>query len=140
VGELRPHFPGLAAAGVRLVFIGSGSPEQARDFATEHRLLPPDHRVVTSPDLAAYRAAGLHRGLFATIGPAALFQAGRALARGYVQIGIHGDRTQQGGAVVLDARCEVVLHHANRSLGGHVRPAMLLEAVRRGAASGGRAG
>jgi len=119
----------VAALDAVLVLIGNGSPAQALAFVREHQLELPGLVVLTDPSLETYRAAGLLRSLFATAGPRSLFDLGRALAHGYVQTGVFGDRLQQGGTLILDRSSEVVLHHLNRSLGGHLKAERLVAAL-----------
>ena len=53
----------LKARGAELVVVGNGRPHHAADFVQERAL---DFPVLVDPELRAYAAAGLRRGLFAT--------------------------------------------------------------------------
>ena len=89
----------LAAAGARLVFVGSGTPAMAADFATSHA---GPHPVLSDVDRSAFRAAGLSRSPFATLHWRLLPNLWRARRRGFRQGRIEGDPWQQGGVLVFD--------------------------------------
>ena len=131
---MRPRLPDILATGVSLVFIGNGSVEEMKRFDEKEGITKSGARMLTNPDLNAYRAAGMVRSFLATLGPAALIEIARAMAKGYVQTGIEGDRFQQGGTIVLTRTGDIVLNHPNRTIGGHPKPEAILEAARQAAA------
>ena len=73
--------------------------------------------ILTDPTLKVYRLAGLNRSAWATFGPQALIGAVRALGRGHVQSGRHGDDTQQGGMLLMDDDGLVRFCYRNKHLG-----------------------
>jgi peroxiredoxin len=129
VTELAPRLPDLARAGVRTVLTGSGSPDQLAAFVERHALSGAPVEVTTDPSLAVYAALGLHRSAWATIGPRALVELARALAAGHPHRPVEGDRTQQGGVLLVDGRGTARFFHRDRSLGDHAATGDLIEAA-----------
>jgi peroxiredoxin len=129
--ELSPRLDELASASARTVLIGNGTPEQRDDFVLRQALAEAPVDVVTDPELGTYRAAGLVRSAWATVGPRALWDTARALAAGHPHRRPEGDRTQQGGSMVVDARDTVVFFKQNRTVGDHASTCDLVDAVLR---------
>lgn len=97
--------------------MGSGTPEQARRFTEQERV---PGTLVTDPSLAAYRIAGMKRGVLKTLNPKSALSAVRALGRGHMQGANAGDPWQQGGVLVVDAierGGRVLLQHASSEAG-----------------------
>ncbi len=86
----------LDASGVALVAIGSGSPDGARRFMEK---LGFTAEMYVNPDLSAYRAFRLERGVWKTLGPASLDRGIRAMIQGFRQGRPDGDLWQQGGVI-----------------------------------------
>jgi peroxiredoxin len=131
VTELAPRLDELGRLGVRVVLVGNGAPAQRDGFVERHALAGAAADVVTDEALAAYRAAGLLRSLFATLGPRSLWESARAMGRGHPHRAVQGDPTQQGGALVVDRRGVVVFYKRNRSIGDHAPASDLVEAALR---------
>lgn len=91
----------LAATGARLVFVGSGLPAMAADFARSHA---GTHEVLSDIERRAFAAAGMKRSLGAFLRPRFWGNVVRALRAGFRQKGVHGDPWQQGGVLVFDPR------------------------------------
>lgn len=102
---MRAREAHIAAAGAVLVFIGTGTPEQAAAFAREHA---GDHPVLCDPSGAAFRGAGMARGLGRVIRLRTLTAALRARRAGFRQGRVQGDPWQLGGVVVLGPDGEVL--------------------------------
>jgi hypothetical protein len=111
---LRGREQELAAAGARLVFVGTGSPAMAADFAREHG---GPHPVLSDPQRRAFAAAGMRRGPFATLHWRLFANIWRAWRAGFRQRGIQGDPWQQGGVLVFDGQGRV-LHQQIDAAGG----------------------
>lgn len=111
---MRSRETELATLGARLLFVGTGSPAQAADFGRTHA---GPHPVFSDRARAAFQAAGLQRGLFATLHWRLLRNAWRAFRAGFRQAKVQGDALQQGGVVVFgtDGR---VRHAAADQVGG----------------------
>ena len=111
---MRTREPELLAADARIVFVGTGLPAMAADFARQHAGPWP---VLSDAKQRAFAAAGMRRGLFTTLHWRTLWNALRALRRGYRQGRVQGDPLQQGGVLVLDARGQL-LHQQFDAAGG----------------------
>ncbi|MBP8809633.1 MAG: AhpC/TSA family protein [Kofleriaceae bacterium] len=120
VAALRPRLDEVAALGAAVVIVGSGNPTQLAAFTTRERLAHPAVTCATDPTLAAYRAAGLSRSAWGTLGPIALGQLVAALARGHVNGRPQGDLYQQGGTLVLARGGVVLAYHRAAHLGEHL--------------------
>ena len=129
VTELAPRLGEIARAGVRTVLVGNGTPVQMAAFRERHALVDAQVELVTDPALDAYRAAGLQKSIWATIGPRAIAEHLRAWAAGQPHRPVEGDPTQQGGAMLVDDRGVVRLARRNRSIGDHVAASDLVEAA-----------
>ena len=131
VTALVPRQPELSDLGVRIVLVGNGAPEHLRGFAERHGLDERHVTLVTDPSLAVFAAARLLRSTWATFGPRSLFTEARAIGRGLRPGRRHGDRLQQGGALLLDERGEVVSRHVDAFVGDHARPEDVVDAAMR---------
>lgn len=105
------EFAGLPA---RLLFIGTGTPAMAADFARQHA---GPHPVLVDPARATFRAAGMRRALGATLHWRLVPNLLRALRAGFRQTRVQGDAWQQGGALVLDAAGRVQHRQVDRAGG-----------------------
>lgn len=96
---MRTREAELVAAGAHLVFVGTGLPAMAADFAKQHA---GPHPVLSDPQRKAFAAAGMKRSLWATLHWRLPFHAWRALRAGFRQTKVQGDPWQQGGVLVVD--------------------------------------
>jgi hypothetical protein len=112
--QLHGRAAEVRQAGAELVFVGNGSPEQARAF--QQRRVPGD-RVFTDPELSVYRGLGMRRGVGATLGLRSLIAGAQAYRAGFRQEGTQGDPWQQGGLLALARGGRVVYEQRNRSAG-----------------------
>jgi peroxiredoxin len=126
---LRDAYPEIVAEGAELVVVGNGRPEHAEDFREQHGLEFP---LVVDPELEAYRAAGLRRGMLDALGVRTFGHALRALSRGARQGAVLGDPWQLGGTFVIRDG-GVVYRHVSREAGDHPSPREILAALRRSA-------
>ena len=117
----------ITALGARLVFVGNGTPEHARDFRSTQGITAP---LYVSPDLGAYRAFGFKSGLASTIGPAAVAHGVRALLGGHRQGAITGAPMQQGGVVLMMPDGTTPYVYRSGAAGDHPTTADLLAAIR----------
>jgi peroxiredoxin len=129
VTELAPRLDELARAGVRVVLVGNGTPAQLATFLERHALAHALVDVVTDPSLGVYRALGLVRSRWATVGPRALYETARAMGAGHPHQSAEGDPTQQGGSILVDAGGMVRFSWRNRSIGDHASSSDLVEAA-----------
>ncbi len=106
----------LDKTGVALVAIGSGSTGGARHFAEKLQF---KGEMYVNPDLRAYRAFGLERGIWRTLGPASLIRGIQTMGKGFRQGRTDGDLWQQGGVFVMGPGEKMLFQHRNKSAGDH---------------------
>jgi len=111
-----------------LVFIGSGSPEQAGWFVEDFSIEAPAY---SDESLAAYRALETRRGLLSSIHPRVLLRSARALLGGFRQTATQGPVLQQGGVWILLPGDEVAYSHRSSYAGDHPSPDDILHALAR---------
>lgn len=75
--------------------------------------------MYVSPDLAAYKAFRLVRGLWRSVGPSSVFRGIRALAKGHRQGPTAGDPWQQGGVFLIGPGERLLFAHKDRFAGDH---------------------
>jgi hypothetical protein len=132
VAEFRPHVEALRQAGVEPYVIGSGTPEQARDFADKidvNGILP----ILSDPKLVSYRAAGMKRSALATLNPRGIMQYARAFKH-FKQGKTQGDPWQLGGVYIVKPSGEIAFSYIGQRGGDHPDPAQLVGAARKVAA------
>jgi hypothetical protein len=124
--QLHGRIEDIAAAGMRLVLIGTGTPEQAEDF---EQVFAPGIDILVDPDLVGYRAARLKRGLFATYNPRSSLAMFRAFRNGFRSGPTQGDALQLGGAFVISPEPRTLMSHISSTI--HDRAALdrILEEV-----------
>jgi peroxiredoxin len=126
VAQLRGQADALRALGAGVAAVGSGTPEQAAEFAAEYE---PPFPVYVDPTLLAYRAAGLRRGILDTLNTGTLAHAIRALRTG-ARLGLtKGDPWQLGGAFVVEPGGRVAFRQVSRDAGDHADPAKIKKAL-----------
>jgi hypothetical protein len=114
VAQLRPHLDAIRLVG-ELAIIGNGSVDQARRFSELLDLR--GTQVFSDEALVSYRLAGLRRGWWTVLRPAALTNQLRHRLRGERNKGIRGDLLQQGGTLVITPSGEVRFRHVSRAWG-----------------------
>lgn len=122
----------IESEGARLLFIGSGSPRQAADFATAQC---PGVPIYSDPSTATYRALGATRGVASTLGPGSVPAGLRAARRGFRQGAVKGDPWVQGAVLVIGPGERVGYRFLSRHSGDHPPTADVLAAVRESTAS-----
>ena len=129
IAELSPRLPELALGGLRAVFVGNGAPAFIDGFLERTGLATRGVDVVTDPSLVAFRAAGLVRSRWGTIGFSGLRDLARAVGHGHLPRKAEGDLYQQGGSLLVDADGAIAYYHRSESLGDHPAPSDLIEAA-----------
>ena len=117
--------------GIRTVLIGNGPPASIEDFIERFLLVAKPVTVVTDPQLESFRAAGLVRSWWATIGPRALWDFARETGRGHLNRRVDGDARQQGGTLLVDNKGQLVWYHRNESMGGYPSTVDVVDAALR---------
>lgn len=125
---MRDGYEQIQRTGARLVVIGNGRPEQAKVFQEEERI-PFDLWV--DPEMKAYRAAGLRRGVTSLVSRRTVGHVWRAMRQGHRQSAVQGDPWQLGGAFVITPSGKTVYSQVSREAGDHPPLAELLEALER---------
>lgn len=128
--------PAIHRAGAELIIVGNGSPPQAADFRAAQHVATP---LFVDPELRAYAAAGLRRGVATALNLRTLAHGVRALRAGQRQGTTQGDPWQQGGVFVITPDDRVHFAHVSQEAGDHPDPAAVIAALppkpRRGRAS-----
>ena len=125
--QVRGRERELQAAGSRVVFVGTGLPAMAADFAASQA---GSHVVLTDPKRALFAAAGMRRGLFTTLHWRLFANAWRAFRSGFRQTKVQGDPWQQGGVLVLAQDGSVRHRQVDRAGGDLLDLDAVLAAVR----------
>lgn len=96
----------IRAAGAELVVVGAGTPHWVAGFRELTGYTGP---LYCDPELAAYQAARLKRGVWRTVAsPRTTLAAIRAMRAGFSQGSVMGDAFQQGGTLVITPPGQVV--------------------------------
>lgn len=99
---------------VALIAIGSGTPEQARDFSEQFEFAG---ELYVDPELRSYKAFGLVRGFWKTLGPSSIAKGIGTMFHGHFQGLSAGDLWQQGGLFVLGPGNRLLFAHRNPKAG-----------------------
>lgn len=121
----------LEAAGVALVTIGSGNPEQAKKFVKSFYFTG---EMYVDSRLTTYKAFNLNRGITRTLGPSSIKRGLSAMKEGFRQGKSAGDLWQQGGMFVIDPDSQpgsqMLFAHRNRAAGDQADLNAVLKVVR----------
>ncbi len=123
---MRGALATIRAKGAELVIIGNGKPQHAADFRDTQSVETP---LLVDPELKAYKAAGLKRGILRTIGPRVLSAGLRAFKGGYRQGWTQGDPWQEGGVFVIRPDNSVAFAYVSETAGDHPPVADVLAAL-----------
>jgi peroxiredoxin len=129
VTELGARLGELDALGVRTVLVGCGDPAHIDGFIERQRLGDKKVEVYTDPSLEAFRRAGLERSRWGTFGPVAITQLLRAMINGHSNGSPQGDRTQQGGTLLVDKDGIVRFYDRGESIGDHAPVVEVVDAA-----------
>jgi peroxiredoxin len=123
---LRGVLPQIRARGAELVVVGNGQPFHAVHFREDHNI---DFPLLVDPELKAYQAAGLRRGVKTAIKAGVLKNAWRAMRGGYRQGRTQGDPWQQGGVFIITPDGQVKYSYVSQEAGDHPAPEDVLAAL-----------
>ena len=118
----------LTQLGVGLALIGSGTPDQAKDFARAFGVTAP---LYVDPRREAYQAFDLAHGVGATLNLESITHGLRAFAGGFRQGAVQGDPWQQGGVFLVMPDGSMPYAYRSRSAGDHPDTEAILAGVRR---------
>jgi len=113
---------------VELIFIGSGSPEQARFFQEDYNI---DAKVFSDKELTIYKSLGAKNSLMSNIIPQVWLAGIRAFLNGFMQSKTQGTYTQQGGVALLTQNGQVAFLHLSKYAGDHIDPKNLLQKIKK---------
>jgi hypothetical protein len=132
---LRDALPEIRRRGAELIIVGNGQPQHAIDFRdTEHVSSP----LYVDPELHAYAAAGLKRGLRSSLSPGVILRGLRAFGEGKRQGATMGDPWQQGGVFIIRPGNSVDFSYISAEAGDHPSVEAILSALdKRGRKKGG---
>ena len=132
---MRDALSDIRRRGAELVIVGNGRPEHAVDFRdTEHVQCP----LLVDPELRAYAAAGLRRGLLSSVSPRVFVRGFRAFAEGKRQGATQGDPWQQGGVFIIRPGNVVDFAHVSQEAGDHPSTDSIIAALDKVAQRQGR--
>lgn len=117
----------LDNAGVGLVAVGSGKPDQAGEFVKSFSFTG---EMYVDPSLKTYKAFNLVRGLWRTLGLSAVKRGLTAMKNGFRQGKSAGDLWQQGGMFVIGPGDRMLFAHRNQGAGDHADLDAVLEVIR----------
>jgi hypothetical protein len=115
--ELLLHLDVLKTAAVRVVIVGCGSAEHARQYMLDHKLDSRPIDLVTDPTGAAHAAAGMGRNRWGTLGIGASVNFVKFALAGYSNAWGHGDFYQLGGTLLVASDGRVIVVHREPHLG-----------------------
>jgi peroxiredoxin len=123
---LRDALPDIRRRGAELIIVGNGQPQHAIDFRdTEHVESP----LYVDPELHAYAAAGLKRGLRSSLSPGVILRGVHAFREGKRQSATKGDPWQQGGVFVILPNNRVEFAYISEEAGDHPSAEAVLSAL-----------
>ena len=100
----------------KIVVVGNGRPEHAIDFRDGEHV---ESALYVDPELRAYAAAGLRRGLRSSLSLGVISRGVRALREGRRQGATMGDPWQQGGVFIIRPGNRVDFAYISEEAGDH---------------------
>lgn len=123
---MRDALPEIRRRGAELIIVGNGQPQHATDFRdTEHVESP----LYVDPELRAYAAAGLKRGLRSSLSPGVFLRGVRAFREGKRQGATMGDPWQQGGVFIIRPGNRVEFSYISEEAGAHPSVEAIISAL-----------
>ena len=113
---MRDALPEIRRRGAELIIVGNGRPEHAIDFRESEHVGSP---LYVDPELHAYAAAGLKRGLRTSLSIGVVLRGVRALREGKRQGATMGDPWQQGGVFIIRPGNRVDFSYISEEAGDH---------------------
>lgn len=121
----------IDSRGVEVVVVGNGTPQHAKMFREDDGI---PFTLWVDPELQAYRAAGLRRGLTAVFSRRSLGHSVRAMKAGFRQTKTKGDPWQNGGVFVITPQGKTMYEQISAEAGDHAPLADVLAALDRAVA------
>ena len=123
---MRDALPEIRRRGAELIIVGNGRPEHAIDFRDSEHVESP---LYVDPELRAYAAAGLKRGLRSSLSVGVLLRGLRAFGEGKRQGATMGDPWQQGGVFIIRPGNLVDFSYISAEAGDHPSVEAILSAL-----------
>jgi len=123
---LRDALPEIRRRGAELIIVGNGQPRHAIDFRDTEQGSSP---LYVDPELHAYAAAGLKRGLRSSLSPGVILRGLRAFGEGKRQGATMGDPWQQGGVFIIRPGNRVDFSYISAEAGDHPSAEAILSAL-----------
>jgi hypothetical protein len=123
---LRDALTEIRRRGAELVIVGNGRPEHAIDFRDREHVESP---LYVDPELRAYAAAGLKRGLRSSLSPGVILRGIRAFREGKRQGAVRGDPWQQGGVFIICPGNRVQFAYVSEEAGDHPSSEAIISAL-----------
>ena len=123
---MRDALSEIRRRGAELVIVGNGRPEHAIDFRDSEHVESP---LYVDPELRAYAAAGLKRGLRSSLSPGVMLRGVRALVEGKRQGATMGDPWQQGGVFIICPGNKVEFAYVSAEAGDHPSVEAIISAL-----------
>ena len=124
--EVHASRSAIEAKGARIVFVGTGLPAMASEFAAQQAAGLP---VLSDPTRRIFELAGMRRGLSTILRLATLLNSWRAFRRGHRQTKVQGDPWQQGGVLVLDRKGDIAHAQRDSAAGDSIDWRRVIEAI-----------
>ena len=123
---MRDALSEIRRRGAELVIVGNGRPEHAIDFRDSEHVESP---LYVDPELRAYAAAGLRRGLRSSLSAGVMLRGVRALMEGKRQGATMGDPWQQGGVFIIRPGNRVDFAYISAEAGDHPSVEAIISAL-----------
>lgn len=124
--QLHGYLDQIAAKGGRMHLIGNGGPSFIEGF---RQVTGYGGTIYSDPSLEVYNAAGLLRSVRATIGLRSIVNGVKNLAGGQRQGSTQGDTWQQGGALVINSKGQILYSHRSSAGGDNASAKELIDAL-----------
>ena len=125
---MRDVYEDIKRRGVRLVVIGNGQPWHAQAFREDEKI---PFELWVDPEMKAYRAAGLRRGISKALSLKSFGHFWRAFRGGFRQTEVRGDPWQLGGTFLITTAGKTVYSQKSKEAGDHPSLTDLLHALDR---------
>ncbi len=106
--------------------VGNGKPHHAKAFREDEKIT---FTLWVDPEMEAYRAAGLKRGMGSVFTRRSMGHMARAMRGGFRQSRTKGDAWQNGGAFVISSEGKTLFTQISRESGDHAEVADILAAL-----------
>ena len=123
---MRDALAEIRRRGAELIIVGNGQAEHAIDFRDRDHVESP---LYVDPELRAYAAAGLKRGLRSTLSPGVILRGVRAFREGKHQGATMGDPWQQGGVFIIRPGNRVDFSYISEEAGDHPSVEAIISAL-----------